>query len=164
MNVRGDEIDENMQIQRRVWISERVGWVLMSVFTLAGLLGLLGPGPLADASATAPDRDIRVSYDRFARLGASSRLELEAKVPEGEEAVRVWIAQTWLDVVDVESLQPEPDTSEIEEGRVVYEFRANGARTAKIAIEAQPDRAGTLEMRAGVDGGGEIRIRQFVFP
>ena len=49
------EIDQDLRFQKREWAFERASWVVMALVVLAGLLGLLGRGPMSDQTAVSGD-------------------------------------------------------------------------------------------------------------
>ena len=74
--VQGLQIEEDRAHQRREWRIERVGWVLMAGLLLAGLLGLLGDGPLSRATAGSAGA-LSVEYDRLQRAAAPYEYRFE---------------------------------------------------------------------------------------
>ena len=61
------EVDEDLPFQRRAWVAQRIGWVLMALFVLAAAVGLLGAGPLSHARIDVPGL-MTLEYERFARF------------------------------------------------------------------------------------------------
>ena len=59
------EISQDLTFQRRSWIVQRVGWVMLALLILAALGGLFGPGPLSRARAGPHDGPLWVEYQRF---------------------------------------------------------------------------------------------------
>lgn len=45
------EISQDLEFQKRSWTIQRVGWVVIALLILAGLLGVFGKGIAADATA-----------------------------------------------------------------------------------------------------------------
>lgn len=54
----------------------RLGWVTLTVLVVAGLAGLLGPGPLSWATAYSPGALIAVEYQRVRHREADGSLTL----------------------------------------------------------------------------------------
>lgn len=58
----GLEVSQDLNFQRREWVVQRVGWVVMAVLLVAALLGLFGPGPLSKSIAGSASGPVRAEY------------------------------------------------------------------------------------------------------
>jgi hypothetical protein len=159
------ELDEDPSFAAREWRFERAGWVVLALLGVAGLLGLLGPGPLSRGSAGTPE-GLRVEYQRFAHQHAPSRLRVH--VPPAARAggrVRVWLDHGWTDAVEIEAVTPEPETVEVGGDRVTFAFRtADPDAPLRLTFDLQMQRAGIVRGAAGLPGGPTVRFRQVVYP
>ena len=72
------ELDTPRQqtIQRREWIAERIGWVLMAVVLFAASLGWLGPGLFSSRVVRSSDGLMEVEYDAIERYDAPCKLTI----------------------------------------------------------------------------------------
>jgi hypothetical protein len=107
----GPEIDEDLDFQRREWRAQRVGWALLSVFLIGATLGVFGGGgPLSSTKARADDGRLRVEYERFVRVGASSEITIETgtALREGDAGFEVTLGRDYFDAIDIERAVPEP--------------------------------------------------------
>src|SRR5688500_11374240 len=59
------EVDQDLDHVRSLWRVQRVGWVIMLLLVIGGLLGLFGKGPLAEHQVQT--NGLTLDYDRFAR-------------------------------------------------------------------------------------------------
>src|SRR5690242_8532320 len=94
------QIDVDRRHSRREWRIERIGWAVMAVLLAAGLLGLLGYGPLSQARAGEPGT-LSVTYDRLQRASAPSEYHFTVApslARDGE--LRLRFDDTLLDEVD----------------------------------------------------------------
>jgi hypothetical protein len=158
------ELAQDLRFQRRDWIAQRVGWVLMALFLLAALAGLIGRGgPLARTQAQSADGGLRVEYDRFAHYEAPTRLRLivSDRVARGKD-VRLWIERAYLANARLQQVMPEPQSVRLAGERVIYVFDAGAG--GEVSFELKPDTFGVLAGRAGLEGGGEVAFRHFVYP
>lgn len=145
---------------------ERVGWVLMGLLLLASLAGLFGSGPLSRATAGERGSDLWVEYNRFDRYEAPCKL----KVHLGEQLtrrnnVRLSINREFLEKVELEHANPEPDSWEVTPEGAVYNYKlaqTNGPLTLLLQFRASG--YGSVPVRLGLDGGPKISFKQFFYP
>lgn len=159
-------IAEDERFQRREWAAERAGWALMGMVVLAGLLGLLGNGPLSAATERDPSGRLALSYQRFARNLGRTTLALQL-APEAAAAgvARVRFSQAYLRAVQVESVTPEPSSVSVEGGEVVYEFALPPAgQPVGVRMDLRPDRIGLQRGTVGLEGAEPLRFWQFTYP
>lgn len=158
---------EDLRYQKAEWKVQRIAWVLMVGLVLAAFLGLLGnSGPIAQASLNSSDGALQLQYTRFAHHHAPTFLEFTVSptaVQNGE--VQIWMDADYARTLSVESIIPEPDSVEVGPERVLYTFKVE-AGDAPIAVifHYQHDGFWWLEGHLGVEGGGSVHIRQFIFP
>ncbi len=163
------DIDEDIGYQRRSWTAQRVGQAVMALVLLAALAGLLGPGPLSDATARDPGgAALQVEYNRFWR--SKSSLTLRAHLGPGavrEGKARVWLSRAYAQDLQIQEVKPEPDSVEIGAERLTYVFSfstPDGAPAATVTFIGEPEKAGTLRGRMGLENGPTLDFRQFVYP
>lgn len=162
----GLEIHENIEMERRHWLYERVAWAVMALIVLAEVLGVFGTGVLSHATAAASRDGLRVEYNRFWRMGAPTRLRVHLPSGSAEAGeIRVWLDRGYLSDVDVQQVTPQPEHVEVRADRLTYGFRAGDAMaTAEIVFLVAPRRWGKLHARAGLEGGEQVDFAQLVFP
>ncbi|MFN8592789.1 MAG: hypothetical protein U0031_15120 [Thermomicrobiales bacterium] len=157
-------VEQDLAFQRREWRLQRVGWSLMLLIVIAGLLGLLGPGPLSWTNATAGP--LTVNYQRFIHRSAPSEFEvLVAPEAFADDAVTVWLGGSFIERVDMEQVFPEPESMDAAADRVVYHFAvdANGG-PARIEFDFQPREAGPTQLQVGVHNAALQDLNLMVFP
>lgn len=158
------EIDQDLDHARTLWPVQRAGWVVMLLLAIAGLLGVFGNGPLA--SARAGTAGLTLEYDRFARHGARSALyaDIEPTAVRGN-TVKLWISQGYLEELEVESVLPEPESVESRGDVLLYTFvTADRSRPTRITLNVRPEGYWSQRASAGVEGGGAVSFRQFIYP
>jgi protein-L-isoaspartate(D-aspartate) O-methyltransferase len=157
----GPQVAEDPAFDRMQWRVERVAWVLMGLVILLALLGFLGGGgPLTRATETAGDSEVR--YNRMIRFQGPTHLEVS--VPASGEVARVTFDAEFLDDMEVERVQPEPDSVEAGSGVTTYVFRlGEGADSADVSFTLRPQRIGVHS--ANIDAGSQtLSIWQFALP
>lgn len=159
------ELHEDLRHQRREWRVERVGWALMALLLIAALLGLLGYGPLSHTRARSDDGRLTVAYDRFQRSSALSRYEIEAapSLVAGDR-LRLQFDRHLIDALEIEAVEPQPESVSAGERRTTYEFAAEpGGQPQRIVIYYRPSTFGRLS--GGVTAGGAaLALDQLVYP
>jgi len=160
------DIDQDAHFHRHAWIVQRIGWTAMALIAMAGLLGLLGRGPISSAAVESGDRRIRVQYDRFERHEAPTTFTITVDRRSGaERAARVWITREWLAGMRIDTVTPEPAAVEADSDRLIYTFRTpEPDAPLAITFHAQPQQIGRRTARIGVVDGPEIGFWQFVYP
>jgi hypothetical protein len=139
----------------------------MIVFVLAGLLGLLGAGPLGHRSIAASDGAVEVEYERFLRRGTRTRLLVRVR-PTGADApvLELRLARSYLDQMRVESVFPTPRQVQAGRDHVVLDFEVDPRQPGPltIAIHMLPQGIGGRWGAVGVGAGPELGFRQWVNP
>lgn len=150
-----------LERERRVG---RLGWVVLSLFVLAGLAGLLGPGPLSSTTSGTDADPVRISYDRVVHLDSADRLTLllDTSTAEGD-SLSVELTGSWLGGVDLETVSPEPDTQKLLPGGARYEFAVGRAGDTEVTLGFRPQQLGRLTLTATV-GGVTTTAHQIVLP
>jgi hypothetical protein len=158
------QITHDLEFQQREWRVQRAAWGLGLLILIAGLLGLLGGGPLSHvATASGP---VTVEYERFVRKRAPTAMTLRIApdaVAAGE--VAVWLDRAFLDKVAVERVSPEPASMAAGAGRVIYRFAlVEPTGPAEVVFTLQPEEPGLARGRLGIVDGVELAFDQFIFP
>ncbi|HVE89755.1 MAG TPA: hypothetical protein VNA44_08635 [Burkholderiaceae bacterium] len=158
------QIEDHQDFQRRQWRAERIGWLAMALLIVAAVAGLLGGGGvLADASSASADGRSRVEYQRFARKGSTTTLEIIAA--SGERELRIRIDERYLSAMSLRSITPPPLATVLSERSYTFSFnRAPGAIDTRVKLHLEPDSAGSLEGAVAIDDAAPLRIRHFIFP
>jgi hypothetical protein len=143
---------------RRTW--QKVGWILLAAFVLAGAAGALGHGPLSRASVA--HGDVRIEYERVLRMRAPTAFRVA--MSRGAPA-RVRLAVELEDPtdIDLEGVVPEPLHTRASERGPVYELAAHDG-AIRFELRGVPRRLGYTETRLAIAGADPVAIRQLVLP
>jgi hypothetical protein len=154
-----------MPFHRRLWVVQRVGWIVALLIIALALGGLFGGGPLS--SVRAGDSALAIEYDRFVRRDSPTELRIDAR-PSAENEVRIAFTRDYIHEMRVDSILPYPQRSETVGGEVLFVFRiAPRTPSARITINAMPLNVGPLKGRVRVSGDANTRsipLDQFVWP
>ena len=146
---------------------QRLGWLLFGVMVLAGLAGLLGRGPLSATSARSASGAVTVEYHRFERYHGPTEflIELERPAATNGEA-RLWISQSLLGRIEIESIQPEPNATVLGPDRQVFVFDAAGLTgSGQVILRYLPDaHFGWMKGQIGVEGADRAEVAFLVYP
>jgi len=161
------EVGQDLRFQRREWLVQRVGWGVLVAFLLAGLLGLLGGGPLAIAETGGDGDPMRLRYERFTRHGAPSALEvrLTSATVGADRRTRFWLQRDFINGLQIQRITPEPESVFVGTERLTYVFPAAAlSDTTTILFNVVPQARWARSGRIGLPGGTEVPFGQFVYP
>lgn len=160
------EIEEDIQLERRNWAAERIGWLVMTVLVLAALLGFSGGNGgvkgINQQTAGSPSEGIEIEYDRFLRRQAPAELKvtLYATNPGADRALH--FSKDFYERVHVEQVVPEPTEVYTHEQGITYTFAGAGS-TTPILFYLEPKHMGSQEIRLRA-GDKSLSFSQFVYP
>jgi hypothetical protein len=160
-------VGRDIKYEQREWRAQRAAWVIMLLLVVAALLGLLGaPGLLGVARRSAADGSITVEYERISRFHAPAELVIEVSpdfVDNGE--VRLWVDAAYVEGQSIDSIAPEPESSDLEPGRIVYTFTVSQADAPlRITFHYMHDSSWRSEAAMGLMNGEPVRFTQLVLP
>ncbi len=161
------EIAQDLDFQRRQWVAQRIGWVMMGLVVLAALAGLMGAGPLSKSSVGDLNDGLKVMFLRFDRRHAPSEVRMVIAgdaIREGE--VRMWISREFLNRIELEQVIPEPEEVRSEPDREVYVFQAGGdpSQPIEVTFQFQQDAFGVHTADVGLVDGPALTFWQLVYP
>jgi hypothetical protein len=160
------EIDADLAFQRRTWVVQRIGWLLMLGVVIAAILGLFGRGLLSHQTEESRDGSVTVSYRQFERSDAPTAIELRVSTERAENGqVEVWIDRSYTDAMQMERIVPEPASVTSGEDRLILTFHVDQATPfLDIILHMRPSGIGWHSGRIGLLDDPSISFRQFVFP
>jgi hypothetical protein len=151
-----DRPERFLQHERAV---QKAGVVFLTVFVVAGVAGLFGNGPLADATIASGGTTLR--YERFTRQ--TFRTELDISIASvNAPTVALTLPRTFLDRIDMLDLRPADTLKRMDGDFATFEVPVlNGA--ASVVLYYEPKETGILEADVSVGGAPPVHFRQFVF-
>lgn len=163
------EINQDLDVQRKIWTVQRIGWGGMALIILAALAGLFGSGPLARTEATNAQQSFWLLYDRFGRYEGESVLQL-VLTPETIKTNRVTVEidRTYWTCHAIEQIAPEPIVSSTGSEGFLYTFNIEtidrSTTPAIIIVRLRPECVGALKGHIRVDDQSLVTFQQFIFP
>lgn len=163
--MRGLDLDDNMDFQRRSWRAQRTAWAILAAVLAAALLGAFGTGPLSWTSAGDARTFASVHYDRFQRWSAPATLKID--IPAGvsrADGVVVEAGGELLKGFKIEILRPEPVRSVAIEDGIRFHFATLAGVPATLYIHLRAERIGYFRPTIRIADGQPIEIPIFVYP
>jgi hypothetical protein len=154
----------NLDFQEKWWRFERILWMVFAGLVLAALAGAFGRGFLSKATVKAPDRSIKVDYERIARYSTPSILTVQfgpAAVREGQ--VQLWLSDAIVKSMGAQRVVPQPVSSSLTEGGLLATFPALSA-PASVEFALEPTKPGVQELTLRAPGHPEVRFKVAVLP
>jgi hypothetical protein len=157
----GLQLDEDRQLQERIWTAERVAHVVFGLIVLAGLLGLAGSGgPLA--RATQAGEAGSVEYLRIARFDTAANVTIRFAAPRADHRVR--IAGPFPDRAEIESVQPQPVREVAGPDGITFEFAAEAGEPASVTLRLRPTTPGVARLTIAIDDAAPFAGTMVVLP
>ena len=161
------QISEDMDYQRRTWLVERVGWIVLGAVLIAALLGLFGGGGLvASAELETDGGALAMQYDRFWRVDSPMRLRVVARPPaDSDSTLRVWLSRDYVEALSLTTTTPQPDHVAAAADRYAFEFSlTDPGEAATIVFDVEVRGPGRLHGEIGVEGGESASFSQLIYP
>ena len=158
--------DRHQRLHRREWIAERWGMALVALVVVAALLGLLGPGPLSYRMETSSDGQLSIEHYALQRYEAPAELVVRFRPPPlGTKLIRLGLSRTFTDRITVEGMTPEPESTEIDDDRLVYSFRAgNLSGEQRILFRYKNNEFGSVSYAVDLVDVARADVTHFVLP
>lgn len=133
---------------------------------VAALAGLFGNGLFSRAERATAGGDVEVAYQRFARSGGTTTLEVsvDPDAARGDQ-VEVAVSKEYLRRFRVRTVSPQPESTETRGVMIVFVFgRGDAASSLEVELELEPQSAGRARGDVSVEDRPPLRLRQFVYP
>lgn len=153
-------VHEDMRFQKRSWLVERVGWIVLTAIAVAGLTGLGGNGPASWAHASAGP--LSVSYERFQRATRTAAFVFDLTPASNESTLH--LDPPFQRNFEYTSIQPAPVRSRIGPNGIDFTFAAAQGGPGRVVIWAQARHYGLSTVKAATDGGASASFWIFVYP
>jgi hypothetical protein len=161
------ELEPNPDRLRLARNFRRIGIGALVVLLGLGLAGVFDPSE-GDVSASARGADgleLRVSYPEQLRGGLESTLDVELSRAGGfGSPIEVAITRDWLELFDLGSIDPQPDSSTGDPDRVIWSFSPPPGDTLEVTVNLtlRPAvRSGEQATVAVIDEGRELASTEF---
>jgi hypothetical protein len=160
------DIGQDLDFQRKEWRVQRIGWVVMALIALAGLVGLTGNGVLARATAGDLAGPLRLEYSRFDRMQSPSTLEVQiAGDAVNGEQIELWVARDYIQGVLIEKIVPEPQEVRGAADGLRYVFAVDEpGQPVTVSFDLRHTSFGAKSGRVALADGPALEFGQLVYP
>jgi hypothetical protein len=159
------EINQDLNVQRRMWKIQRVGWAAMALILLLGLVGVFGHGPASRVSAGDRQSRLWIEYERFGRHQGSSELRLHVGPADTSKPISIWIGPDYAAHVDIQRIIPSPVRSTLVDQGLAFEIDAADQRKPGIiTVLVQFHDIGWVAAEIRSPGADPVPIKQFIYP
>ena len=156
------ELEQDLQYQQRSWMVERVGWIAMSLITIAALLGLTGSGWLSRGKVGQPTDPVWVEYERIGRFQSPEELRIYINQISSSNQIEIGMSRQYLEDVQIQQITPELDRIEQSSDRLTYIFK--GTTPGAITFYMQPEQVGLVKGSVELEGVQPLAFQQFIYP
>lgn len=151
------EIEEHIDLHRKGWIIQRIGWIFIFLFVALAAFGLFGDGI---ASKTKLSGELsKINFDRYFRHEATMALKIKIDNSNGRSIVS--FNNEYLKNFKLESILPEPEGNFTKNGEVHYYFAGDGDQ--EIVFYLIPQQIGSVKGAIRVNTT-RYNIHQFIYP
>jgi hypothetical protein len=154
-------VREDMRLQTAFWAWERATWAVIAAIVLIALTGLFAHGPLSQK--TMADGALSLTYERFQRVTALTRLSARISVPHGDEA-SLTLSPSFPDRFQIADIEPRPLRSSSGSRGLELVFAAPSAGELSISIWAHPRSFGIFDLTAATDPQSRVAFSILVYP
>lgn len=161
-------LDEPAKLRAVGWelFVERVGWALIAAVLLAGLIGLLGPGPLSYRELATENGELSVEYSAVERYEAPAQMTVRfGDAARPDRMIRLALSRDFADQIVPEAISPPPDSTTMLATKVVHAFRVSDLRDGgHVIYRFKNGDWGWRRFQISLVDGPTLEIEQFVCP
>jgi hypothetical protein len=166
-----DRVNEELEVgfdekfeQRWLW-GQRVGRVVMVVFTLAGLAGVLGRGPYSHRSLESASSGLKVDFEPIARSQTGTQVTLHLSNPTLSPTEDIFLSDNAVEPMGLTQIIPAPELiATVANGLLLTVAVPPGTQDAKLRLMLMPVGIGQNELVARLNGGSPLHWQQLVLP
>jgi hypothetical protein len=154
-------VHEDMPLQYAFWTAERVLWVALAAILLLALTGVFAHGPLS--KRTVSDAGLSLTYERFQRVTAASRLTATISAPDANETV-LTLSPSFPQHFEITDIQPRPHRSSAGPRGLELGFLPPAMGELSVVIWARPHVFGVFDLSATAEPQGRVTFSILVYP
>jgi hypothetical protein len=151
------------EFQVRSWKVQRVSWVLLYAVIVASMLGAFGRGGFFHIGGAGTESGgVEVRYERFGRIGTSSRLQVHlSKVARSGDAGEVAFSREFISDISLDGITPEPRRWATTPTELVLTYSGD---ERWLDVLYSPRSPGFLRVTVRRDDMTPVSFTQFIYP
>jgi hypothetical protein len=158
------DIEPAPHVHRTRRVGNRVGMTVVTLVVSAGLVGLLGAGPLSTVTSPSESGTLAVTHDRVTHHEATESITVDVTATAaGAEALTVTFAGAWPQSIAVEGISPEPATQALSRDGWTLGFDVDQPGPHRVTVYYRAKSHGSLDATVTV-GDESVAFSQFVLP
>lgn len=147
--------------ERRWALIQRMIWVVLSAFILAGLAGMTGRGVWAKSKSRTHAGEME--FERVLRHQAPAEMSFSFD-RDMKGAPTITLPRNMLEKVQVRSVMPEPLSQAIGPEGITYEFKKAAATEGRVVFGIIPTGIGSLEAQVLIGDGSMVKLPLTILP
>jgi hypothetical protein len=163
LSSRSYPVREDMAYQLSVWRFERVGWYVLVLLMVLGLLGVFSRGLISSRDIRSEDGRVSLQYEMFHRNGSINPMKIRV-TGAPDSTIELELAGEILEGFSIETLQPEPlRTRSADQGMRLW-LQTDTQGQAIVFLTLRGDGLGLFRSRIVLPGTSDVKFSQFIFP
>lgn len=150
------EIDEQLKLQKKGWVVQRIGWGVIFLLPVLGAFGMFGEGLISNHKET--KGALEAHYERFYRY--EKEMQVSIKSPS-EHMAQIALPQEYLSQFRVVRIIPEPEQRLALGQNIVYQFGGNSNH--QVTIYAVPQTYGSISGTLSVNNQ-QFPLHHYIYP
>ncbi len=156
---------DGIEFERKEWVVQRIGWVVISLLIVAAALGVFGHGPLTHRTGEAADGTLSVDYDGVIRnTGVAVATFRTGDAAIDDEAVTLRLGRDLVTGWRIEDINPKPSTESSDADWLIWEFDLLGDSAPVVEVHYRGDGLGRHSGEVRVGDGAPVRVSQWIQP
>jgi hypothetical protein len=151
------ELEDEIDLHKKGWIIQRIGWLIMLLFVLASLMGLFGTGWLSNQKIS--KGSTLITFEKFGRFESSMKLEIFTSSTSGDLEIK--IPRDYLTNIELDKIVPIPKSQIADQQYIIFHFDARG--DVLMSFHLMPKKSGKVSANLKVNGS-DFLISHFIYP
>ena len=153
------ELDEDLTLFGKGKRVQHIGWVVMVILLLMGILGMFGSGPLS--YKTYKGTNASIEFERFLRFEHELHMTIKGKAINGQ--LLIAFESEYFKKLQIGQINPMPVDFQHKDGYVLYTFKADNAAENTIRFYFSPEGEGSVKGKVIVNKE-QFSLKHFIYP
>lgn len=159
------EVGFDQKFERKWLWGQRVGRIVMVLFTVAGLAGLMGRGPYSHRTVAAEGTGLKVDFEPVARSQTTTQVTLHVSNPTTSPTEELFIGSNTVEPMGLTRMIPDPVLTKIlPNGLMMTVAVPPGTQDAEFRLMLTPVGIGPIVQTARLNDRLVLRWQQIVLP